>query len=133
MSAAALTLSTCNLARISTLETQIISNNKKVDYLVAISNLHEKHFKAVDQKFDDASDRLATILKINKVHFTKMTDFMEQKFGTAVAISEWLIHTAYDNQLSPGALHHNIRKDCFQVKSNLLTVDNLVFHINYNS
>ncbi len=24
--------------------------------------------------------------------------------------------------------HYTIRKDCFQVKSNLLTVDNLVFH-----
>ncbi len=31
---------------------------------------------------------------------------MEQKFGTAVAISERLIHTAYSNRLSPGALDH---------------------------
>jgi hypothetical protein len=37
------------------------------------------------------------MLCINKVDFTKMTDFMEQKFGTAVAISERLIHTAYNN------------------------------------
>ncbi len=29
---------------------------------------------------------------------------MEQKFGTAVAISERLIRTAYSNRLSPGAL-----------------------------
>jgi hypothetical protein len=33
-----------------------------------------------------------------------MTDFMEQKFGTAVAISERLIRTAHSNRLSPGAL-----------------------------
>jgi hypothetical protein len=33
-----------------------------------------------------------------------MTDFMEQKFGTAVASSERLIRTAYSNRLSPGAL-----------------------------
>ncbi len=46
------------------------------------------------------------MLKINKVHFAKMTDFTEQKFGTAVAISERLIHTAYNNRLSLGALHH---------------------------
>jgi hypothetical protein len=71
-----------------------------------ISNLHEQHFKAVDQKLDDISDKLATILKINKVHFAKMTDFMEQKLGAAIAISEHLIHTAYDYRLSPGALHH---------------------------
>jgi hypothetical protein len=32
---------------------------------------------------------------------------MEQKFGTAVAISERLIHTAYSNRLSRGALHHD--------------------------
>ncbi len=32
-----------------------------------------------------------------------------------------------------GALQKHIRKDCFQVKSNLLTVDNLFFIFNYNS
>ncbi len=60
----------------------------------------------MDQKVDDMADKLATLLKINKVHFAKMTDFMEQKFGTEVTISERLIHTAYSNRLSPGALHH---------------------------
>jgi len=34
-----------------------------------------------------------------------MTDFMEQKFGTVVTFSEWLIHMADNNRLSPGALH----------------------------
>jgi hypothetical protein len=34
------------------------------------------------------------LLRINKVHFAKMTNFMEQKFGTVVAISERLIRTA---------------------------------------
>ncbi len=42
----------------------------------------------MDQKLDDVADKLATLIKINKVHFAKMTDFMEQKFGTAVTISE---------------------------------------------
>jgi hypothetical protein len=105
MSAAALTLLTFNLARISTLKMQIVNNNNSVDHLVNITNLHKKHFKAVDQKCDDVADKLATLLKINKVHFAKMTDFMEQKYGTAVAISERLIHTAYTNRLSPGTLH----------------------------
>jgi hypothetical protein len=108
MSAAALTLSTFNFARISTLESQIVSNNKHVDHLVDITSLHEKHFKAVDHKLDDVSAKLAMILCINKVHFAKMTDFMEQKFGTPVAISEHLIHTAYNNRLSPRALHHEV-------------------------
>jgi hypothetical protein len=57
---------------------------------------------------DDVSDKLALMLRINKVHFAKMTDFMEKKFGTAVAISKRLIHTAYNNRLSPGALHHEV-------------------------
>jgi hypothetical protein len=87
MSAAALTLSTFNSAKISHLETQIVNNNKRVDHLVDIAALHENHFRAVDQKVDDMADKLATLLRINKVHFAKMTDFMEQKFGTAVAIS----------------------------------------------
>jgi hypothetical protein len=88
MSAAALTLSTFNSARISKLESQIINNNKRVDHLVDITSLHERHFKAVDQKPDDVVDKLAMMLRINKIHFAKMTDFMEQKFSTAVAISE---------------------------------------------
>jgi hypothetical protein len=33
---------------------------------------------------------------------------MEQKFGKAVDISERLIHTAYSNRFSPGALHHEV-------------------------
>jgi len=48
------------------------------------------------------------MLRVNKVHFAKLTDLMEQKFGKAVAISERLIHTAYNNRLSPGALHHEV-------------------------
>jgi hypothetical protein len=61
----------------------------------------------VDHKLDDVSSKLATLLWINKLHFAKMTNFMEQKFGTTVSISERLIHTAY-NRLSPGALHHEV-------------------------
>ncbi len=49
---------------------------------------------------------MANILRYDKVKFSKLTDLMEQKFGTAVAISECLIHTAYSNRLSPGALDH---------------------------
>jgi hypothetical protein len=41
----------------------------------------------MDQKLDGVADKLATLIKINKVHFAKI-DFMEQKFGTAVTISE---------------------------------------------
>jgi hypothetical protein len=55
MSTAALTLSTFNLARISTLETQIAWNNKRVNHLVDITSFHEQHFKAVDRKIDDVS------------------------------------------------------------------------------
>jgi hypothetical protein len=69
-----------------------------------ITSLHEQHFKAVDKKLDDVAEKLALVLRINKVHFAKMTDFMEQKFSTAVAISERLIRTTYSNRLSPGAL-----------------------------
>ncbi len=95
MSAAALTLATFNTARISKLETHIAHNNKRLDHLVDITTLHEQHLKAVDQKLDDVSSKLALLLSINKVHFAKMTDFMEQKFDTAVAISERLIRSAY--------------------------------------
>ncbi len=107
MSAAALTLLTFNLAKISHLETQIVNNNKRVDHLVDITALHENHFQAVDKKVDDMAHKLATLLSINKVHFAKMTDFMEQKFSTAITILERLIHTAYSNRLPPGALHHD--------------------------
>jgi hypothetical protein len=76
MSAEALTLSTFNSAKISHLETQIVNNNKRVDHLVDITALQENHFRAVDKKLYDVADKLATLIKINKVHFAKMTDFM---------------------------------------------------------
>ena len=106
MSTAALTLASFNSAKILHLETQIVNNNKRLDHLVDITALHENHFKAVDQKLDDMATQLAHILRYDKVKFSKLTDLMEQKFGTAVAISERLIHTAYANKLSPGALDH---------------------------
>ncbi len=106
MSTATLTLSSFNSAKISHLETQIVNNNERVDHLVDITTLHENHFKAMDKKLDDVADKLATLIHVNKVHFAKMTDFMEQKFGTTVNISERLFHMAYSNQLLPGALHH---------------------------
>jgi hypothetical protein len=106
MSTAALTLSTFNSAQIFTFETQIVNINKRIDHLVDITSLHENQFRAVDKKLNDVADKLATLLKINKVHFAKMTNFMEQKFGTAVTILEQLNHMAYSNRLAPGALHH---------------------------
>jgi len=75
---------------------------------VDVFNLHEQHLKAIDKKLDDILDKLSTLRSITKAHFDKMTDFMEQKFSTAVMISERLTHTAYNNRLSPGALHHDI-------------------------
>jgi hypothetical protein len=68
MSPAALTLATFNTARISKLETQIAHNNKRLDHLVGITTLYEQHFKAVDQKLDDVSSKLALLVRINKVH-----------------------------------------------------------------
>jgi uncharacterized coiled-coil protein SlyX len=64
MSAAALSLATFNMAKISHLEMQIAHNNKQLDYLVEITTLHEQHFKAATKKLDDVSDKLAMLLKI---------------------------------------------------------------------
>jgi hypothetical protein len=66
MPAAALTLSMFNSARISMLETQIASNNKRVDHLVDITSLHEQHFKAVNQKIDDVSGNLLSCYESTK-------------------------------------------------------------------
>jgi hypothetical protein len=68
-----------------------------------ITNRHEKHFKAVDQKIDDIPNQLARMLQVNKVHFAKK--LMEQKFATAVDLSEQLIHPTYNHRLAAGALH----------------------------
>ncbi len=61
-----ITLSTYNAIQISKLENKIAANKKKVDHLNDITNLHEKHFKAVDQKLDDISHQFATMLLITK-------------------------------------------------------------------
>jgi uncharacterized coiled-coil protein SlyX len=81
MSAAALTLATYNTARISKLETQIAQNNKRLDHLVNITSLHEQRFKAVDKKLDDVAEKLALVLRINKVHFAKMTDLWNKNLA----------------------------------------------------
>jgi len=91
MSAALLMLSTINTAKISALEKTIALYNKHLDHLANITSLHEQHFKAVDQKLDDIANQLAIIMAVNKAHFAKLTNFMEQKFGTAIKIAERLI------------------------------------------
>ncbi len=45
----------------------------------------------MDQKLDDIANQLAIIMAVNKAHFAKLTNFMEQKFGTATKIAERLI------------------------------------------
>ncbi len=40
-----------------------------------------------------------------RAHFVKVTDFKKQIFLAEVAISECLIHTAYDHWLAAGTLH----------------------------
>ena len=79
MSAASLTLSTINTAKISVLEKKIVLNNKRLDHLVDITSLHEQHFKAVDQKLDDIANQLAIIMAVNKTHFAKLTNFKDAK------------------------------------------------------
>jgi hypothetical protein len=76
-----------NAVQIPKLENKINTSEKKVDHLIDITNLHEQHFKAVDQKIDDISNQLTTMLQVNKAHFTKTTDLMEPKLRAAVAIS----------------------------------------------
>jgi hypothetical protein len=71
MYTAALSLLTYNSAQISILKSQIAVNNRKVNHLTDITNLHEQHFKAVDDKLHDVADKLSTMLRINKVHFEK--------------------------------------------------------------
>jgi Reverse transcriptase (RNA-dependent DNA polymerase) len=75
-----------------------------IDDLLIYTKTHDKHLQVLDNVLEHFQMHN---LKINKVHFAKMTDFMEQKFGTAVSICEHLIHTAYNHRLSPIALHHD--------------------------
>jgi hypothetical protein len=103
---AGLTLTTCNAVQISKLENKIAANNKKVDHLIDITNLHEQHIKAINQKLDGMSDQLSTMLQIHKVHFAKVTDPMEQKFVVAVTILERLIYTAYNHWLTAPQCSH---------------------------
>jgi len=87
----------------------------------------------VDKKLDHVADKLATLIKINKVLFAKMTDFMEQKFGTAVTISERLIHTAYSDHLSPEALHHEALTEIVKYINEITHNSNLLLFVHQPS
>jgi hypothetical protein len=58
-----------------------------------------------------------------------MTDFMDQKFGTVVAISESLIRTAYSNRLSPGALQHDALVQIVKYVNEVVTNSDLLSFI----
>jgi hypothetical protein len=59
-----------------------LPHSSSIDNLCPLGKNPKFNPKAVNQKLDDVSGKLATILCINKVHFAKMTDLMEPKFGT---------------------------------------------------
>jgi hypothetical protein len=62
------------------LEDKISANEKKVDHLIDITNLHENHVKAVDHKIDDISNQLATMLQVKKFHFAKSQTSLNKHF-----------------------------------------------------
>jgi len=88
------------------LETQIASNNKRVNHLVDITSLHKQHFKAIDQKLDDISDKLSLMLCVGPFH---QNDRLHgAKIWHSCHHLLEALHTAYNNRLSTGALHHEV-------------------------
>jgi hypothetical protein len=69
---AALTLATYNTVQISKVKNKITANEKKLDHLIDITNLHKQHFKAVDTKLDDISNQLATMFKSTRSTLPKL-------------------------------------------------------------
>ncbi len=123
-----LTLATYNAVQITKLEDQVNMQDQKLDHLINITKLHEAHFKAVDEKVDKISNSLANLIKVDKTHFMKFTNYTEQQFTATMAILELLIQTTYNHRLSPGALHHNAFVT-FVDYTNKLTTDSDLFSI----
>ncbi len=62
-------------------------------------------------------------------HDTQYNDIQHNAIQHNDIQNDDIQHNAFQHYaIQHNAIQHNIRKDYFQVKSNLLTVDNLVFH-----
>jgi predicted small metal-binding protein len=106
---AALTLSTYNTVQISKLETAIEKQQQKTDLLTDIVHIHEQHLHQLDEMIEDIGNEIQK-LKVQAGFYFSVDRAIAQvisdsnKLRAVVTIFEWVINSAFDQKLAPGAL-----------------------------
>jgi hypothetical protein len=102
-------LSTYNTVQISKLETAIETQKQKTDLLADIIRLHEQHLHKLDEMIKDIGNEIKKLKVQAGFHFSidraiaKVTS-NTNKLRAVVDIFEWVINSAFDQKLAPGAL-----------------------------
>jgi len=84
ISIAAIAMSTFNMVRITQLNEEIGTLKEKMDLILDVVHLHEKHLHHLEEKLDQTNKLLADLLEANVWFSSKVTDAIEKKFESVV-------------------------------------------------
>jgi hypothetical protein len=104
----AMVMSTFNTVRITQLNEEISTLKEKMDLILDMVHLHEKHLHHVEEKLEQTNKLLADLLEANIWFSSKVTDAIEKKFESVVWHHENIVKLAQHHRLAPGALLHDV-------------------------
>jgi hypothetical protein len=84
ISIAAMAMSTFNMVQITQLNEEISTLKEKMDLILDVVHLHEKHLHHYEEKLDQTNKLLADLLEANVWFSSKVTDAIEKKFESVV-------------------------------------------------
>ncbi len=102
-------MSTFNTVRITQLNGEINTLKEKMELILDVVHLHERHLHQLGEKLDQTNKPLADLLESNIWFSSKVTDTIKKKFQLVVHHHKHVVKSAQHHRLAPGALPHDVR------------------------
>ncbi len=80
----------------------------KMDKMLDVLHLHEKHLHHLDKKMEQTQTLLAHLLEANIWFSSKVTDAIEKKFQSVIHHHENVAKSAQHHRVAPGVVPHNV-------------------------
>ncbi len=126
-------MSTFNTVRITQLNKEINTLKEKIDLILDVVHLHERHLHHLEEKLDQTNKLLADLLESNIWFSSKVTDTIKKKFQSVVWHHENVVKLAQHHRLAPGALPHDVLDGIIDQVVNMAQTKNLVPFVKFAS
>jgi hypothetical protein len=133
ISIAAMVMSTFNTVQITQLNEEINTLKEKMDLILDVVHIHERHLHHLEEKMDQTNKLLADLLESNIWFSSKVTDAIEKKFQSVVHHHENVVKSAQHHRLAPVALPHDVLDGIIDHVVNVAKKKNLVPFVKFAS